>query len=400
MSTCRAAVLRGALAAAAVALLACLVSLPVAGANSPGPVCGLWYGIGDTPTPEEIELAAERYQVVVLNAWETDTLHRLHTLNPDTTVLVYKDLSSTRSYPGAVTGDTDADHIPTGIGYYTAQRDHPEWFALDTHGDRIEWDGYPQHWQMTVWNPDYQRAWAAAVTDEAVRAGWDGVFADNDFAHLDFYSSALLAGTTTPDATDQTIRDGLDDLVTTAGTHLAAADKLLVPNISEARLFPGRWQSHARYGGAMEEYFAYFPGQILTDQGGTSSWTAQTSQPATPGGLALLVTRSSNLQVQRYAFASAAIRSGGRTCWTAPTTEDYSQPEWSIYQDVPFGAATGPAMREPFGAWTRSFDNGWMAVNPTGTALFLEPPAGLRLLDGTPVDSVTLQAGDAVLLVR
>ena len=149
MSTWRAAALRGALAAAAVVLLACMVSLPVAEANSPGPVCGFWYGIGDTPTSEEIELAAERYQVVVLNAWETDALHRLHTLNPDITVLVYKDLSSTRSYPGAVTGDTDADRIPTGIGYYAAQRDHPEWFALDTHGDRIEWGGYPQHWQMT-----------------------------------------------------------------------------------------------------------------------------------------------------------------------------------------------------------------------------------------------------------
>ena len=123
MSTHRAAVLRGALAgAAAVALLACLVPLPVASpangtsvaappvvAAGPGPVCGLWYGIGDTPTPEEIELAAERYQVVVLNAWETDTLHRLHTLNPDITVLVYKDLPA----PAATPAPSPATPTPT-----------------------------------------------------------------------------------------------------------------------------------------------------------------------------------------------------------------------------------------------------------------------------------------------
>src|SRR5262245_39741682 len=62
---------------------------------------GLWYAIGDRPTDREIEAAASRYGVVVLNSWEVDALQQLKELNPDVTVLVYKDLSSTRDYAGA-----------------------------------------------------------------------------------------------------------------------------------------------------------------------------------------------------------------------------------------------------------------------------------------------------------
>src|SRR5690348_16916760 len=60
-------------------------------ASDDGRCGGLWYAIGDRPTEAEIEAAADRYGVVVLNAWEVDALQRLKELNPDITVLVYKD---------------------------------------------------------------------------------------------------------------------------------------------------------------------------------------------------------------------------------------------------------------------------------------------------------------------
>lgn len=219
-----------------------------------GAMCGFWNAIGGTPSPSDITSHAARYDIVVLNAWETDAMRQLRQLNPNVHVLVYKDLASTRSYPGAIVNGADAALLPTGVGLVETDREHPEWFALDNNGRRIEWSkAYGDHWQMAVWDPAYQRQWASNVTAEVVRAGWDGVLADNDMVHLGFYSDQLLEGTDTREESDQKLRDGLDRMIDVAGNSLAAAGKMLVPNISGRQQFPDRWASHIRFGGGMDE---------------------------------------------------------------------------------------------------------------------------------------------------
>lgn len=367
-------------------LVACSKSAGTSGAQASGaasPVaqslpCGWWNAIGDTPTDAELQRAAGRYAVVVLNAWETAALRRLRALEPGLTVLVYKDFASTRNYAGAVVGGADARYLPTGVGYVQAQQ-HPEWFAADTRDRRIEWRGYPQHWQMAVWNREYQRAWVAAVTREVVREGWDGVLADNDFAHLTYYSSAILRGTGSASETDARLRAGFDALVGAAGRALQAQGKLLVPNISEARLFLGRWTAHTRFGGGLDEHFAYFggSGDYLTDYGATG-WADQTAQLSNPGRLSLLITHApaSNLRAQRYSYFSAAVRAQGRVCWSVSTVGDYSQPEWSRYQAPALGRPLAPGVRSSTGTWTRTFAHAWVAVNPTAVGVTVKPPVG------------------------
>lgn len=373
------------------------------GAPPPRPLapCAWWYGIGEPPTAAELELAAERYDVVVLNATEVAAMRTLHTLNPRVKVLVYKDLSSTRNYEGAVHGDTDAQWLPSGIGYNAAERDNPGWFARDTRGARIEWQGYPQHWQMTVWDPAYQRAWTDAVTEEVTREGWDGVLADNDFNTLRHYSPAVLAGTAGPEETDRKLRDGLDALLHTAGTALRQAGKMFVPNVSETHLTPGRWTAHSRFGGAMEENFGFSDagsGGLLTFQG--NEWQELRAQAALGESWLLLVTRTHDARQERAGFASAALLAGPHTCWTQATTQTYLDPEWSSLQDVRLGEAVDTATRQPPGVWTRTFTGGWVAVNPTSAPVTLIPPDGLTDLAGDPVTAVELPAADGLVLVK
>lgn len=211
---------------------------------------GWWYGIGKTPTATDINNAAKRYAVVVLNAWETAAMRKIKALNPSVKVLVYKCLSSTRSYSGAVDNGKDAEYLPAGLGYVASR---PEWFAVDTAGKRIEWDGYPGHWQMAVWDPAYQQAWIAAVGAEVTREGWDGVLADNDMNSLRWYSPLLFKGTTSASVTDLKLRDGLAVLLGRARQALADAGKLFIPNISESHVRPGRWTAHCGAVGGMEE---------------------------------------------------------------------------------------------------------------------------------------------------
>ncbi|WP_020640649.1 putative glycoside hydrolase family 15 protein [Amycolatopsis balhimycina] len=382
--------------------------------------CAWWYGIGKPPTADEIELAARRYDVVVLNADQTAAMRRLHQLNPRLKVLVYKDLSSTRNYPGAVDGGRDAAFLPSGIGYVAAQQQHPGWFAVDVKGRRIEWQGYPRHWQMTVWDPAYQQAWTDAVVAEVNREGWDGILADNDFNSLSHYSPAVLAGTANVAETDRKLRDGLDAFLSLAGDAFEQAGKLLVPNVSETHLVPGRWTAHSRFGGAMEENFGFREdggtGGLLTFR--SNEFQELRAQAALGESLLLLVTRTHNAREERAGYASAALLAGPRTCWTRATTDDYKNPEWSALQDSGLGEAVDAAGRLRNGVWTRTFTHGWIAVNPTASTKTVVPPEGL-VKPGSPRPTptptttttptsptstpapapLTLEAADAVILV-
>lgn len=392
-----------ALFAAAVVALSLLlpagVSSGVVVRGSASPPCAWWYGIGDSPSAADVELAARRYDVVVLNAWETAALRRIKRLNPRVTVLVYKDLSSTRNYPGTVDGGVDARYLPTGVGYQAARTHHPEWFAVDAAGAYVQWSGYPQHWQMAVWDRGYQRAWADAVTAEVRREGWDGVLADNDFFTLRWYSEAVLAGTSGRDDTDARLRQGLESLLDVAGNSLAAAGKLLVPNISESHRRDGRWTSHVRHSGGMEENFMMRTGDgLLTFQG--SLWAEMRRQSAAGGSWMLLMTHAGSQEQARVGFASAVLLGGPRTCWATSYTREYRNPDWSRYQDLDLGVPLEPA-RWNGSVWTRRLAAGWVAVNPSASAVTVRVPAGLVSADsGRPSGSVRVPGRDAAVFVR
>jgi hypothetical protein len=95
---------------------------------------------------------APRRRVISLNAWEYDQIPKIKAANPDTVVLVYKDMSSTRSYAGAYSGGVDAALLPSGVGYGMANASHPDWFLTDAAGNRLTYSGYADHWQMDVGN--------------------------------------------------------------------------------------------------------------------------------------------------------------------------------------------------------------------------------------------------------
>ena len=95
--------------------------------------------------------------MAILQPWETDALDRLKSARPDMTVLCYKCLSSTRDYErGPI--------YSSGVSYREATLDAPHWFARRADGSRIEWNTYPGHWQMAVWDPDTDPCWCDLVS--------------------------------------------------------------------------------------------------------------------------------------------------------------------------------------------------------------------------------------------
>lgn len=362
---------------------------------------GLWIATGGTPTVSQVDQAAQLYGVVVLNAWETWALRRIKQNDPSVVVLMYKCLSSTRRY-----ADRYAQAKPTGVGYNEAETTDTNWFAKDSTGARIVWGPYPDHWQMAVWNRNYQQRWTQNVTREVVAGGWDGVLADNDFAHLKFYSPAILAGTTSASATDARIRTGLDDLVTTAGTNLKAAGKIFVPNLSEARLFPGRWALHSRFGGAMEENFLHFgtdPNSGFVHDWRDTGWQAQAEQMSTEG-LSLAVTRAQtgDHRTLLYGYTTTLLMGDPTSYWSpsTPQAEGYSAPESIPEMSWPTGRATTNPTRLTNGAWTRTFEKAFTAVNPTTNWVTIHVPPTHVNSTGTIVTQINLRPTSAAILRR
>lgn len=356
---------------------------------------GLWNAIGRTPTPAELDAAPALYGVVVVNIWETAALRRLKQLDPTIVVLAYQDLSSARSY----------DHgplPPAGVGWAQANA-NPSWIALDTSGRRIEWNGYPGHWQTAVWDAGYQQAWTANVVQKVVAGGFDGVLADNAVSTLRWYSDQTLAGTSSAAQTDARLRAGIQALVERAGPALQAEGKMLVPNVSDARLFPGRWAAHARWGGAMEENFAHFGttgdlSSFVTDWG-ADGWEGQARLLAHPGlSLAVTPVATGDQRAMRYGYASLLVRGDGDSFWQPNAAAGtYDAQQWIPEQRWRTGSALGAGQRVG-GAWVREYDHVWAAVNPTNGTVTVTAPAGATDSSGTSVRTVALGPATGIIL--
>ena len=374
--------------------------LSASASSSDARVGGFWYAIGGIPSGTDLTRAARRYDVVVLNAWNLAAKAALKSANPDITVLVYKDLASTRGY--AVHDGRDDALLPTGVGYVEAPS---SWFATDTGGHRIEWAGYSAHWQMKVWDPGYRARWVSNVVAEAEANGWDGVFADNDMATLRWYSQALLAGTSSRGETDQLVTSGLRALVREAGSALNGAGKTFVPNHSDGRLDLDGWRAAASHGGAMDEQFAHWGWEsgegFITDWGSTG-WRDQTAELDTD--LTLLVTHAAvgDRQPLRYGYGSALVRAEGPVAWT-PDTDwgSYETPGWFGWQRVRLGSPRESGVERSTGVWVRHFERGFVAVNPHSDRRRVALPSGLCTRGGKPAGRRTWVSGhDAKLFKR
>lgn len=311
---------------------------------------GAWIRYGDPITPEQTAFAAEHYRAAILQPWELDAAAELKRRRTDMTVLCYKCLSSTRDYePGPV--------YSSGVSYKEAEDQGGNWFAARLDGSRIEWNGYGGHWQMNVQDPGYRARWVQNVTAELADSPFDGVMADNDVFE-DYYQLNLPIREASSMAD---LRGGLDLLVHAAGQSLNRVHKILVPNIAESRRLPGRWASHAAYGGGFEEVWLGYGPENLFDP---HTAEAQLPQAEGPGLSILRVPTDGNDNHPNFTYGLAAfwIFSGGRGSFSATAHDDYSRT-----QHIPaLDWALGKPKENPKGrhhVWSREFSDGWAAVN-------------------------------------
>jgi Hypothetical glycosyl hydrolase family 15 len=343
----------------------------------------------------EIAVAGDlsRFQYVIVNAWNHDLISRLKAKNPEIKLLVYKDMSSARSY--ACRDGADDELLPAGVGYCWADANRPDWFTTDPAGNRIEWSAWPGSWQMDVGDPGYQDAWAANVLAELRRYGWDGVAIDNvDVDHDDIYfPGRQMREYPAPASYGVATRSFLARV----GPRLMDEGYLVLPNIqaNPKLATPALWRDWTQFtSGGVHQYW------MKWEQGGHFGgdyWlqlqeTFEQQQRA--GKLFLTGTPADDdAASMRYGRASFLLGWNGRA---AGFGAGNWHPEWTI--DI--GSPAGPRYQVGT-AWRREYTGGTAIANisPDETQK-VELGADYLHPDGSSVSSITLPPLSGVVLRR
>lgn len=305
----------------------------------------------------------KRYQFITANAWEHGRIAGFKAKNPDVEMLVYKCISSTRSY-------TDDTTPPAGIGWTYANSQHPEWFALGVNsGQRLEWPGYGGHWQMNVGNPAYQNKWAENVIAECQANGWDGIAADN--ANLFPYGEWPAS---TPNAS--TFQAATRSFLANVGPKLRAAGIGFYPNISAhgdtTTYGPSMWADWCQFtDGASREFWMKW-GFDSSNIFSGNEWQSNRNimeavQALGKRFIAITYAPRTDTRIMRYCYASFLLswNGTGPSCFVfegMPEDQDPWNAEWTKDIGKPTAAATPVS-----GGWKRTYTGGTVYVNPSSS---------------------------------
>lgn len=312
-----------------------------------------------------INAEAKRRSIVVLNAWEHDLIAKFKNANPAIKVLVYKDLSSTRSY--AVENGVDHQFLPCGVGYKYARDNHPEWFLRDASGNELMYSGYPGHYQMDVGNDDYVNYWCTQVISELNDYGWDGAFLDNALLHADQYHEDV---TPAQYPSDESIQNAYKFMLSKVNMVFNQNNKLSIANASNARLYPGTWNSYMSYlSGGLDEWWLVFSS---TDrlQEYDKGWSAQMNEVVyneTNGKITLVQPHAGEGDNDGfyYAFASYWLANKGKTFFSNQViTDNYKLPStWRAEYDWDMGVPCSNYYNYAPGIYRREFTRAMVIVN-------------------------------------
>ena len=351
------------------------------------------YAIDNNPNFSSIQVTAQRHEYVILQPRMTDQLHAIKAANPQTKVLMDKDLSASIDYPSNV-------YLSTGVSYQEANTEHPEWFLRNTSGNRFTFSSYGYLWAMDVGSPSYQQRWADNVLNSVKTLGYDGVFIDDTNPTMKSHYTVSQVAKYPSDAAYQQATESALAYIT---PRIHAAGYLAVSNIGNWGEYPDVGQRWLQYlDGAMDENFGKWGDTAGSGYAWEGYWNNQLqslkyAQEHGKDYLAITHSADGDAAAARYGWGTLLLGAQGHANFGLHS--GYTTENWFPEYDYDIGEPTGPESRDTNGVHRRQFSNGMVVVNPTGGQLSADLCGGTYSGSGySHVTSVNLAANRAAIL--
>ena len=339
--------------------------------------------------------APARDDVVILQQYQASRVPQLKAANPNLKVLMYKNLSG-------MTERTTSGFVSGGVATQDAAA-HPEWYLLNTSGQRFTSQNFSWVWMADVGSASYQQRWADNVLGEVAAGGWDGVFMDDTNPTMSWhYDVSRIAKYPTDTAWQAATRSALVSI----GSRFRAAGKLVVPNFSNQKSFPAvikDWMGLVD--GGMNEQFLKW-GTTTTGPESYDPpdyWELQLKQmkEAEAAGkyyLGITPSTATDRAAARYGFATMLLAGGGKVQFALHN--DYTNERWFDEYDYTIGTPTGVEVKDASGVHHRAFSNGLVYVNPTASAVQVSFGGAYTGSGLTNATSATIQPRSGLVLAK
>jgi Hypothetical glycosyl hydrolase family 15/Bacterial Ig domain len=341
-----------------------------------------------------------RYGYVILQADQYSQIATLKAKNPKIKMLVYKNAIETCSYD--TLNGADRSEISTGVGYYEALSQHPEWFLQDTTGSLIVLAHYPSCWMMDWGSASYQQRWTRNVIADAKAHGWDGVLIDD--ANWSEYPHLASGQTIAKYPTNAEQTESMRQFLAVVGPELQKVGLLALPNIfvdyPDGPTIFSQWIGYTS--GAYQEYWSKSGSFSTTCCNYTgTTWDYHQSflritEQANKVYIPITKAPSTDIRSMEYARANFYLDwDGGPSSLSFdPKYDDPWNPYWTTDLGMPVGAKV-----QVGSAWRRNYERGAVVVNPTSSGVVVGLGGSFRRIDGTVVSSLTLDPATAAVLL-
>jgi hypothetical protein len=351
------------------------------------------YAIDNNPSFPNLSQTAQRNEYVILKPSETNRLQQIKAANPNVKVLMYKNLSASIDYPSDV-------YLTAGVSHDEADSQHPEWFLLNTSGQRFTHKDYGNLWAMDVGSASYQQRWADNVLRSLKTLGFDGVFIDDTNPTMKgHYDPTKVAKYPTDEAYQQATESALAKI----SPQLRSAGYSVVANIGHFGEFPDVGQRWLQYvDGAMDENFGKWGNTAGSGYAWEGYWknelrSLKFAQQHGKDFLAVTHSADGDAAAARYGWGTMLLGANGHAQFALHS--NYTSENWFAEYDYEIGEPVGQESLLSSGAHRRQFSNGMVVVNPTSNQVSVDLCGGTYSGSGrSHVTSVQLGANAAAIL--
>ncbi|MDX6582327.1 MAG: hypothetical protein QOI10_1511 [Solirubrobacterales bacterium] len=355
-------------------------------------------------------MSGSEYRYLVVR----DSMHRyvddLRAANPDSQILLYKDLSFVFRDEG-VKGCPYAPYEVSGISYCTADS-HESWFLHDKNGQRLTSESYGNLYAMNLTDPGYRQAWLDSVRSRLVDAEgdgsgvhWDGVYMDD----TNLYPGHGMGGRIR-ELTDAQYREATLSFVGSVSPALQADGFTTMANVGMDMYDPPERDAAVQLAKTIDvynrEFFIRWSGTGVFSAPGAGNgndWTDELThmeaiERAGASFTAVVYGGADEIQVQRYARATFLLgwdgKDGSALFYRAEDDTNGYLPDWTTDVGFPTGA------RYKVGnAYRRDFQTGTVLVNPDpASTQSIELGGSYQVPGGQCVTSVKLPPRQALVL--